>query len=389
VDVPGRRLIYRDSAGALASFDLVAYRERRLAPSGTLAALGADGTLLAVDASGTVVESQPWGLRPWPGSVGRGVREVFVGPNARLVTLRREGGDSLQVVSREAGLAMASPVPRASGVAATREADAVALATDSGLVVLENPESEAPWFVPLAGRPAAVTFSPSGHRLYVALAEREELAVIDRFGRRARSPIGLPGPATELRADPWGRVLLAHGEGERVYVLSLSRERLLGEVSAAWSSDLPLVAADGTLLSREGRAVVARDARTLDSLGAVAGGAADLWFAGRWAPSRGTEAIRQEARAADTARGGRAAPPPVAGSRIFVQLSVSQNEAWARALAAELTKQGHPAAVASPAGPGDGWRVVMGPFATRDAADSAGRGAGRPYWIVERTPRSP
>jgi hypothetical protein len=32
------------------------------------------------------------------------------------------------------------------------------------------------------------------------------------------------------------------------------------------------------------------------------------------------------------------------------------------------------------------YRVVAGPFPTREAADDAGRRSGLPYWIFEATP---
>jgi cell division septation protein DedD len=66
-----------------------------------------------------------------------------------------------------------------------------------------------------------------------------------------------------------------------------------------------------------------------------------------------------------------------------VQVSVSQNEKASRDLAAELTKSGHAAQVIGPRSPGEGWRVVVGPYPSRSAADSAGRLLGRPYYILE------
>lgn len=383
-DVVGRRLVYRDSAGRLAAYDLIANRERTIAPSGALASLGSDGTLLAVGRTGTVVESQPWGTREWPGSLRGALREAFAAPGARLIAVRRGTTDTLAVATRESGLSVEVAAPAARDRSASRDGDAVAFATDSGLVVIEERESDRPWFVALASPARAVVFSPSGHRLYVALDGREEIAVIDRFSRAARSTITLPAPAQALRADPWGRVLLARAaEGDDIWVIGIARERVLGRLSGGWSSDLPFVSRDGVLLSREGRAVVARNARSLDSLGAVAGGARELWLVGQWSPPRPTAAARAEARLSDTARGGERVVER-GETALWVQVSVSQNEAWARSLAEELRAGGRPVAVAEPRNPGDGYRVLVGPYRSRDAADSAGRSLGRPYWIVER-----
>lgn len=388
VDAVGRRLLYRDSTGATLSFDLVANRERRVAPAGALASLSSDGTLLAVDSAGGVTESQPWGIRPWAGTMGPGVAEAFAAPGARLIAVRHAGGDTLEIASREAGVSLSAPVPRAADEVASRDGDAVAFATDSGVVVIEDRETQRPWFVPLAGRPGAIAFSPSGHRIYVGLREKSELAVIDRFARRERPSIAIPSPAAILRVDPWGRAVLARPEGGGdTWIVATAEDRVTGRVTGAWASDLPAVSEDGLLLAREGDAVVARDLRTLDSLGAVVDGAGDLWFAGRWAPTPVTLGVRREVRASDTTRSRAASAARASPASLWVQISISQNAAWARALAAELTAARHPVEVVPPDAQGEGWRVVMGPYASRNAADSAGRSLGRPYWIFERTAR--
>ncbi len=392
MDFIGRRLLYHDSAGATVSFDLVANHERPVAPAGAIAALASDGTLLAVDVAGGVTESQPWGNRPWSGRLGRGVNGVFAAPGARLLSIRREGGDTLKFSTQEAGVSMAAAVPHASGEGASRDGDAIAFATDSGVVVVEDREAHHPWFLRLGGMPLAVAFSPSGHRLYVALRDRNELAVVDRFARSERPAISLPAPAGALRMDPWGRALLARpAQGDETWVVAAAGDHVTGRLTTPWASDLPAISEDGLLLAREGDAVIARDLRSLDSLGAVADGAGDLWFVGRWAVPSATLAMRREVRATDTTRS-RAAAPTAAGNSaraaaplsLWVQVSSTQNEQWARALAAEMTAGQHPAEVVAPSAAGEGWRVVMGPYRSRDAADSAGRSLGRPYWVFER-----
>ncbi|MEK6769719.1 MAG: SPOR domain-containing protein [Gemmatimonadota bacterium] len=387
VDMVGRRLLYRDSAGATIAFDLVANRERAVSPAGALAALASDGTLLTVDAAGAVTESQPWGTRRWTGTLGRGVDDAFAGPGARLIAIRRQGGDTLQIATREAGVSLAAPVPRAADEIASRDGDAVAFATDSGVVVIEDREAQRPWFVPLSGKPRAIAFSPSGHRLYVGLREKSELAVVDRYTRRERPAIALPAPAAVLRLDPWGRAVLAGPSGgDETWVVGTARELVTGGLTTPWAYDLPAVAEDGVVLLREGAAVVARDLGSLDSLGAVADGAGDLWFVGRFAPSSSTSGVRRDVRASDPTRA-RAPSPRAAPASLWVQVSNTQSEQWARALASELTAARHPAEVQPPDAPGGGWRVVMGPFRSRDAADSSGRSLGRPYWIFERAQR--
>jgi cell division protein FtsN len=45
----------------------------------------------------------------------------------------------------------------------------------------------------------------------------------------------------------------------------------------------------------------------------------------------------------------------------------------------------HPRVVAVPQGSATVYRVVLGPFSTREEADKAGRDAGRSYWVYEET----
>jgi hypothetical protein len=408
IDVSGRRLLYRDTTGAVLGFDLVAFRERAIAPRGALADLGADGALLTVDRRGAVVESQPWGSRPWPDTLGPGTREIFAAPNARLVLLRGHAADSLVGISRDGGPWFAASAPQAVQSVASRDGDAVAFATEQGLVVVEDRDPRNPWSVTLRGSPAAVVFSPSGHRLYVALRSRSELAVVDRYQRAERERVPLPGPAEALRADPWGHALFvrpagAEAAGGLTWVVSIATDRVIGHLVTEWDTDLPTVSQTGVILLREGDAVVARDVHTLDSLGAVPDGARDYWFVGAWAPTSAAAALRQQARAADAtirqpAPPTRAAPVldpkslravPDTAPRLWVQVSASQSEAASRALVAELAAAHQPVQLVPPRSEGDGWRVVLGPFATRDEAEAAGRALGRPFFIVERTLPAP
>ena len=431
VDVPGRRLLYRDSTGAVDAFDLVASLQKTVAPRGRFTALASDGTFLVITPDGGVTESQPWGSQRWASTVGGGVRDAFVGIGTQLIVIRR---DTLALLSRESGPPLTAGVPDATAIAASRDGDAVAFATDSGVVVAEDRDQWKPWYVHLTGTPVAVAFAPSGYRLYVALHAKSELAVIDRFLRKERPAIPLPGPAAELRPDPWGRVVMVRpaGANDDTWVVGVASGRLIGHLTTRWASDLPTVSEGGVLLDREGQAVVARDVHTLDSLGAVADGAGDFWFVGRWKPASVAVAMRQAHRldtltaapapapepraeapalaAAPTRApaGVRVAPPPGAArpqvapasvppavsvpnpaeraAPVWVQVSASQNERMARDLAAELSHAGYPARVANPESPAEAWRVLVGPFANRASADSVARSMGRPYWITARGP---
>ena len=68
---------------------------------------------------------------------------------------------------------------------------------------------------------------------------------------------------------------------------------------------------------------------------------------------------------------------------LYVQVSVSQNQAWSVENAEQLVRAGLPARVLAPASPDEGYRVVLGPYPTRAQAEVIGRKLGRPFWIYQ------
>jgi len=72
-----------------------------------------------------------------------------------------------------------------------------------------------------------------------------------------------------------------------------------------------------------------------------------------------------------------------AGSaRLYLQVSSSRNADWARELSEKISAAGVAATVLSPASGDDVYRVVVGPYATREQADSASRKLGMPSFVV-------
>jgi cell division septation protein DedD len=63
---------------------------------------------------------------------------------------------------------------------------------------------------------------------------------------------------------------------------------------------------------------------------------------------------------------------------------MSQNETFAQDLAENLKRSGMNATVLPPSPPDEGYRVVLGPFPTRDAAEDAGRKLGKPFWVFSK-----
>ena len=93
-------------------------------------------------------------------------------------------------------------------------------------------------------------------------------------------------------------------------------------------------------------------------------------------------AIRSQPDAAPPAAA--AAPAAPVSRGFFVSLASHTDEMGARADARSVIVDGQPAHVAtSPVGGKTLYRVVLGPYPTRSAAERAGSLAARPFWIYE------
>jgi hypothetical protein len=212
--------------------------------------------------------------------------------------------------------------------------------------------------------------------VYVGSRSGLGLAVIDRYALREIDGVALPTPAAALRLDPFGQWLLARPVlGDTVWIVDLPIKRMVGGLPTAWYADLPTVSPDGTLLLRRGNDVVAVRPDSLVEISRVPNGAADLWIVTDWAP-RGAQAAATASATAATDSLGAEGP-------LYVQVSVSRNATWSQQMAEELTRAGLAAKVLPPASIDEGFRVVLGPYPTRDQAEAIGRKLGRPYWIYQ------
>ena len=69
--------------------------------------------------------------------------------------------------------------------------------------------------------------------------------------------------------DPLGRVLLARGGADSVYVISLGSDAVIGVVRSAWRGDLPLVLPDGAIATTRGEDVVLAHPTSLKDCGTI------------------------------------------------------------------------------------------------------------------------
>jgi hypothetical protein len=339
-------------------------------------AMGPDGTLHTVDDSLQILQivhrnptriSRPLAGRP---------REMFGGRNSTLIAL---AGHTLSIVrGEEAPVRQTLPSGDAS---ATYWGDLIAIAADSAVILLDPDTPDKVRVLPVSGHARAVLFSPSGHRFYVARREGSVL-IFSRFTREQVGEIKLPGPAAALRSDPFGRWLMVHPAGrDSLWLVDLATNRFVGGFAATWATDLPTISNQQTLLLKTNGDVVAYSLTQGDfpEKGRVPDGAADFWLPLAWTPETGTASIAV-APAPDSTP---ATADSVEVPQVYLQVSSSQNKDWASELARQLEQQGLPASVLDPRAPDDGFRVVLGPYPSREAADATGKRLGRPYFIYQ------
>jgi hypothetical protein len=394
LDPESEILFVMTDTGDVLSLDLETGRVDTVGRGVAVAVLGPDQTLFVVDGKRRVVSLARRVRLAWPQPLGAVPRELFGAADERLVAVfpgdpSRPSTLRLITVAPDQPLAI-RVIPSAGDVAATRWGDLVAVASDSGVLLVDPLARREPAFVRLADHPRALAFSPSGHRVYVARRTGAGLAVIDRYERAEIDGVALPTPAATVRPDPFGRWLLARPSiGDSVWVVDLPVKTLVGSVATSWDADLPTIAPDGSLVVGQGNDVVAYRPDSVKETGRVAGGNGDLWTFTTWRPRGGYRAALADARASAPAPGsavGAAADSSGPEGPLYVQVSTSQNEEWSKEMAQQLSRAGLAARVLPPKGPDDGFRVALGPYATREQAEAIGRKLGRPFWIYQPAP---
>jgi hypothetical protein len=392
-DLDERLLWALGAAGELISVDLESRGVRKLSSGVTAATLGPDGSLYLVDSSQKIqrlLRRQPVAFHdPLPAAP----RALFGAVNDQLIALT--GGATTRLITASVNQDIHSiPLPPGQ-VAVTTWGDLVAVAADSAVVLYETGGQRSRSSITGVEHARRVGFSPSGHRIYVA-QNNPEIRVYDRFSLKQLHALRLPGQPREFRVDASGRWLLAQpGSGDSVWVLDLATNNLRGTVRGSWSSDLPLVAGAATLLIRSDEDLAAFDLRQSPpaQIARLPGVADDLWLAAAWIPPERIPAAVAAAESATVVQDSALRPDtlPRAGdsTAIYLQLSRTQNPDWADLLARQLKSDGYPATILPPKEPEEGYRVVVGPYATREAAESTGKLLGRAYFILKLPAKSP
>lgn len=390
VNIESRLLLAVDTLKNLIAVDLESRGARPVGTGADQATLGPDGAVLVVNAGHKVTRYE--GAMPVLFRAGLPVAPVFQAGTLGDRYLALLGTKPRQLVVLNAERQLHSAEVADGPVTATYWGDLVAVGgADGEITLVQTDEPFATRTVEADGPPTGILFSPSGHRLYVA-HDRAGIEVFDRFSLDRIGMITLPGRPADFRTDQSGRWLIARATGpDSAWVVDLATGKLSAAIETEWAEDLPTVAGAATLIARRDGDVVSLDLTRpgTPETGRIAGGSLDRWLVTTWVPKeRAVQAVAaaESAQVAQDSALVADSQTVAPADRLYLQISSSQNRDWSREFAKQLADAGYQARVIDPTNPDEGYRVVVGPFATRDAAEEAGRKLARPYFILTNPP---
>ena len=357
-------------------------------------------TVYGIDADGVVERFATSGAWKWKPPVA--ARAVFPQPDASLLVLGERAGASVVWKVRPPSTRVVDSVvlPRVDRALRTQVGDLLFLATERELTGVRTRSMQRTASVAFDEPVELLAATPSGDRVFVVTSGSIELG---------RHP-------SDLRMDPLGRYLLARLDGvDSAAVIALGTNRVVGTLATGWRADLPFVAPDGGIALAQGTDVIVTDGTTLRPTARVRGGAADFWYPFRWTGFRpraegldspvdfgGPPADSSPAPADSAApRADTAVSPPVPAPAppprdtavrrpapvytvSFAALLVADK---ARELAASIRVGSENARVVTAVRDGSTiYRVVLGPYPTREEAERIGRESKQSYWIYEEGP---
>ncbi len=400
-----------DDAGQPRRIDFRA-TEVRLASRAKLSALSsANGSdIFGITDKGDVTRLNPTG--DWAFVPPSPARLVFPQPNGALVIAGNQGAETHLWLIRptDDDILATRALPVVSRGIRTRVGDRIYFAVDSGLIGVLTRDLSPVKSVRLPAAPRSVVPTPSGDRLYAAISGRSKIAVIDRYTEELSGTVDLPGEAEELRMDPLGQHVIARGRGDSAWVIAIGTNRVTGAIRTEWRNDLPAFAPDGSIVTARGNDVVLVNAGDLRDARTIQGGGRDFWYFLAWngfrprlaeldrpvtfdsAPIPLPDSLRLQGDSVQLPTVRDALPsvvePPARNEPTprgyMVSFAAVLSEQKANEAAAGISVNGvRPRVAASPSGSSTIYRVVLGPYSTRDEADRVGRESGRQFWVYE------
>lgn len=360
----------------------------------------------------------------WSFAAGGKVAALYPQPNGALVVLvNSEKGDRLlRLRPPEPTVSDSARVVVASQAVGSPLGDRLYFATGPELISLNANTFAETGRTRFGGEIVALATTPSGDRVLVATERSHAIEILNRYGGQRGKPYRMPGAVRELRMDPLGRLLLVRPDsGDLAWVVSIGTGQLVGTVVTKWRGDLPTVAADGSVVTVNGRNVdFVVPGQTRPRM-RVREGANEFWHFVFWNGFRprakglpgDQPVVFQEDSASygfTTALSRDSAPPPQVATvdtshnrpvapRDTVEPAPSGREVWtvsfyavlseerAQTLSQGIAVDGQKARVTVSETEGVRvYRVVLGPYPTRADAERVGRSSRRQYWVFEGAP---
>ena len=369
-----------------------------------------DGSnIYGIAADGSVERYGPNG--PWKWHPKQAARAVFPQPDGSLLVLAQRAEGSVVWRLRPPGMRIVDSVAlgKVNRTLRTQVGDRLYLGSGRELTGVRTRTMQRASSIQFGDAIEQLEATPSGDRVFVVTKAGTTVEVVDRYRETISGHIEIGRHAGDLRVDALGRYLLARPEGtDSTLVIALGTNRVVGAVATSWREDLPFVAPDGGIAVAQGADVVVVNAETLTPTVRVRGGAADFWYAFRWTGFRPRDArldkpvdfggppadsTRKAAGSAPPATDSAATPAPAkdsvahkkAGFTVsFAALLVADK---AHELAAQIRVGTEAARVVTAMRDGSAiYRVVLGPYPTREEAERVGRDSKQSFWVYEGGP---
>ena len=420
-DPEGGLVAFTDDKGQPRRLDLRMGEVRSASKVKLTSVASANGNeIYGITADGTVTRMTPSG--DWTFNAPQPAQALFPQPDGALIIAGPIGTTTNlwlihptdDKILDSASLAGVTRGPRAQA------GDRLYFTTASGLIGVKTRDLSALKPIRLPGVADAMAPTPSGDRIYIALRESPKIVILDRYSQTIAGTIDIPAAARDLRIDPVGALLLARpaANQDSAWVIAIGTGRLIGTVATGWTTDLPAFSHSSTIATVRGPDVVFVDETSLNPLRTVAGGAKDYWYFLSWngfrpraanldqpvtfsspQPSVITDTVAPPATdsghatpplrdVSPTVLPPMVLPPPTAPKRsaggYVVSFAAVLNEQKAHEIAGGIDVGGARARVMPTQSAGTPiFRVVLGPYATKEEADRIGRESKRQYWVFE------